>query len=138
LDFANTSYRDLTIPLALYRVTADTAEIVIDNKDDKPIKVSGIEAKYIADELVFEGSKSSEYTLRFGNSEIQDTKNYDISNYKELILNEGYDVLDVKEIKAESSKTPIQPQYNYKLIFNIVISAVAVVMGIIVFLKLKK
>jgi hypothetical protein len=138
LDFANTSYRDLTIPLASYRVTADTAEIVIDNKDDKPIKVSGIEAKYIADELVFEGSKSSEYTLRFGNSEIQTPKNYDIASYRELILNEGYDVLNVKEIKAEPSKTPIKPQYDYKLLFNIAISVVAVVMGIIVFLKLKK
>lgn len=138
LDFANTSYRDLTIPLASYRVTADIAEIVIDNKDDKPIKVSGIEAKYIADELVFEGSKSSEYTLRFGNSEIQAPKNYDISNYRELILKEGYDVLNVKEIKAEPSKTPIKTQYDYKLLFNIAISVVAVVMGIIVFLKLKK
>lgn len=138
LDFANTSYRDLTIPLVSYRVAADTAEIVIDNKDDKPIKVSGIEAKYIADELVFEGSKSSEYTLKFGNNEIQTPKNYDIANYRELILNEGYDVLDIKEIKADSSKNLIKPQYDYKFIFNIATLVVAIVMGIIVVSKLKK
>lgn len=138
LDFANTSYRDLTIPLVSYRATADTAEIIIDNKDDKPIQVSGIEAKYLADELVFDGSKSSEYTLRFGNSEIQTPKNYDISKYREMILNEGYDVLNVREIKEEPSKTPSKAQYDYKLIFNIAISVAAVVMGIIVFSKLKK
>lgn len=138
LDFASTSYRDLAIPFSSYRVTSDTAEITIENKDDKPIKVSGIEAKYIADELVFDGSKSSEYMLRFGNSEIQTPKKYDISNYKELILKEGYDVLNVKELKEESSKVPIKEQYDYKLIFNIAISVVAAVMGIIVFLKLKK
>lgn len=138
LDFANTSYRDLTIPLALYRATADTAEIIIDNKDDKPIQISGIEAKYLADELVFDGSKSSEYTLRFGNSEIQTPKNYDISKYREMILNEGYDVLNLREITAESSKTPSKAQYDYKLIFNVAISVAAVVMGIIVFSKLKK
>ena len=138
LDFASTSYRDLTIPLSSYRVTSDTAEVIIENKDDKPIEVSGIEAKYLADELVFDGSKSSEYILRFGNSEIQTPKKYDISNYKELILKEGYDVLKVKELKEESSKVPIKEQYDYKLIFNISISLAAVVMGIIVFLKLKK
>lgn len=137
LDFASTSYRDLTIPLSSYRVTSDTTEIIIENKDDKPIEVSGIEAKYIADELVFDGSKSSEYTLRFGNSEIQTPKKYDISNYKELILKEGYDVLNVKELKEESSKVLIKEQYDYKLIFNVAISIAAVVMGIIVFLKLK-
>jgi hypothetical protein len=80
LEFESTKYRDLTIPLDLYRVTADTAEILIDNKDDKPIKILGIEAKYLFDELIFDGSKSSEYTLRYGNSEIQTPKGYDISN----------------------------------------------------------
>lgn len=138
LDFADTSYRYLTIPLNSHRITDDTAEITIDNKDDKPIKISGIEAKYLADELVFDGSKSNEYMLRFGNDEIKTPKNYDISNYKELIFKEGYDVLDMKEIKGEPSKTSTKPQYDYKLIFNIGISAVAVIMGIIVFLKLKK
>jgi hypothetical protein len=136
LEFENTKYRDLTIPLDQYKVTTDTTEIAIDNKDDKPIKIMGIEAKYLVDELIFDGLKSSEYTLRFGNSDIQNPKNYDIVNYKEQILNEGFDVLSIKGIKTEASKVP--SQYDYKLFFNIAVSVVAVVMGIIVFLKLKK
>ncbi|WHH60199.1 hypothetical protein [Petroclostridium sp. X23] len=137
LEFENTQYRDLTIPLGICRITSDTAEIVIDNQDDKPIKVLGIEIKYLVDELIFESSESNEYILKFGNSEIQSPKRYDISNYREHIVNEGYDVLRLKEIKAESSAVPIKIHYDYKLIFNIVISVVAVVMGIVVFLKLK-
>ncbi|MCH5138889.1 hypothetical protein JMF89_17125 [Clostridiaceae bacterium UIB06] len=46
--------------------------------------------------------------------------------------------MNVKEIKAEPSKTSTKEQYDYKLIFNIAISVTAVVMGVIVFLKLKK
>jgi hypothetical protein len=141
LNFTNESYRDLTIPLSLGRITSDTSELIIDNKDDKPIKVSEIEVKYLTDELIFEGSKSNEYTLKFGNNEIQTPKDYDISNYRELILKEGYDVLSVKEIreiKEEPPKMYIKPQYDYKLIFNISISVAAVVMGVTLFLKLKK
>jgi hypothetical protein len=104
LEFENTKYRDLTIPLDQYKVTTDTTEIAIDNKDDKPIKIMGIEANYLVDELIFDGLKSSEYTLRFGNSDIQNPKNYDIVNYKEQILNEGFDVLSIKGIKTEASK----------------------------------
>jgi len=45
-------YTDLTIAVEPYRITSDTAELVIDNKDD------------------FEGSGSKEYVLKFGNNEI--------------------------------------------------------------------
>lgn len=138
LDFSNTSYRDLTMPLASHRVNADAAEVIIENNDDKPIKVLGIDARYFADELIFEGSKSSEFTLKFGDSEGQTPKNYDISNYKELILKEGYDVLTVKDIKSEPSKVINKQEYDYRLIFNITISVVAVVMGVVVFLKIRK
>lgn len=138
LEFENTKYKDLTIPMDMYRVSADTCEIVIDNQDDKPIKILGVEGKYLVDELIFEGAKPGEYTLRFGNSEVLSPKSYDISNYKEQIINEGYDVLSLKGIKAEPSEVPQEPQRDYKWIFNITIIVVAVVLGIIVALKLKK
>jgi hypothetical protein len=136
LEFQNTKYRDLTIPLDEYKINSDTAEIITDNKDDKPIKVLGIETKYLADELIFDGSKSGEYTLRFGSSKMVSPKSYDISNYREQILKDGYDVLSIGSIKIENPQTPAEPKY--KLIFNITIFVVALVMGIIVFLKLKK
>jgi len=56
-------YTDLTIAVEPYRITSDTAELVIDNKDDKPINVEGIEIEYLFDELVFEGSGSKSMFL---------------------------------------------------------------------------
>ncbi len=138
LEFESTKYKDLTIPLAQYRVTTDTAEITINNNDDKPIKILGIEAKYLVDELIFEGSKAEEYTLKYGNSQGIAPKSYDISNYKDQILKEGYDVLSIKDIKTNTTKTPEKQQFDYKLIFNIVICVVAVALGVIIIGKLRK
>ena len=138
LDFDNKNDSDLTIPLDhLYKVNSETAEIRIDNNDDKPIKVSEIEVKYFVDEIIFDGSKSMNYELKFGNIYDENKKNYDISNYKDLILEEGYDVLDLKDIKEEALKTPVKEEYDYGFIFNIAISLTAIVMGLIIFLKLK-
>jgi hypothetical protein len=140
LDFENTRYQDLTLQLDNYRVGYGISEIVIDNQDDKPVNIQGIEAEYLVDELIFEGSKQENYALKFGNVVMSIPKSYDISNYKEQILNEGYDILSVKDIKEEYivSDEDSQPPYDYKLIFNITITAVAVIMGVILFLKLKK
>lgn len=140
LSFEKVEYKDLTLPMEPYKVTSDTSEIVIDNKDDRPIKVSTIVATYLADELVFESSGSAEYTLKFGNSEIYDPKSYDLSNYKEYILSEGYDLLSIEDVKGSPAKEPLSTKepYDYKLIFNIAISIVAIVLGVIIFLKIKK
>lgn len=139
LDFEDTKYRDLTILLEQYRITSNTAEIIIYNKDDKPIEIKGVEANYLVDELVFEGSKAGRYTLRFGNSEMLSPKSYDISNYREQIINEGYDMLSLQEIKQEQIPQVYQePKKDYRMVFNITITAVALIMGVILFLKLKK
>ncbi len=138
LEFENTKYKDLTISLGQYRVTNDTAEIIIDNKDDKPIEILGVEVKYLVDELVFDGSVADEYTLRYGNSESIAPKSYDISNYKDQILKEGYDVLSIKEITKKTSTVNNKQQLDLKLVFNIVLGAIAVVLGIIIIRKLKK
>jgi len=67
-------------------------------------------------------------------------KSYDISNYKEYILDEGYDILNIREIVELPRKEPETkpPEYDYKLIFNISIILVAVIMAVIIFLKIKK
>ncbi|HOQ36253.1 MAG TPA: hypothetical protein PKW03_02290 [Acetivibrio sp.] len=140
LRFNNEEQKDLTLTVEPYKVTSDIGEIVIDNKDDKPIEVTAIEATYLVDELVFEGSGSKEYTLKFGNSEIKKPKSYDLSNYKEYILNEGYDVLSIEDIKGSPAKdlSSVKEPYDYKTLFNIGVSIVAVVLSVIIFLKIKK
>ncbi|MDF2985082.1 MAG: hypothetical protein K0R50_592 [Eubacterium sp.] len=139
LEFKNIRYKDLTIPLDFQRVEADDAEIKIENNDDKPIKITGIEVEYTVYELVFEDSKAGGYFLKYGNEELKTPKSYDISNYKEQILNEGYDKLNLTINKTQnSSVSPKTSTVNYKLIFNITILMVAVIMGVIILKKLKK
>jgi len=113
-------YTDLTIAVEPYRITSDTAELVIDNKDDKPINVEGIEIDTCLTNWYFEGSGSKEYVLKFGNNEILTPKSYDISNYKEYILDEGYDILNIREIVELPRKEPETkpPEYDYKLILT--------------------
>ncbi len=118
--------------------------ITIDDKDDKAIAIKSIIVKYYFDEIIFDGgngdaskNNNNNITLKFGNPAIVEPPKYDISNYKELILKEGYDVVLVDEVKTVVTEAQKQ-EYDYKLIFNVVVSIVAVVLGIIFLLKLKR
>lgn len=137
LNFKNTVYKDTTIPLYSYKVKSEYAELVIENKDDKPIEIVGIEVEYLVDDLVFDGSMGGNFTLKFGNNEMESPQSYDISNYKDHILYEGYDILNIKEMQVEPASS-MKPQQDYKLFFNITIAAVALIMGLITFFKLKR
>ncbi len=139
LEFDNVKYRDLIIPLESYLNVKDEAEITIENNDDKPVEVSGVEVEYLVDELVFKGAETKNFTLRYGSNEINTPKSYDISNYKAQILTEGYDLLNIENInKVSASGNSEEIRINYKLIFNIIILIVAAVLGFIIIRKLKK
>jgi hypothetical protein len=137
LQFNDNVYQDLTIPLGSYVMGSETSSLTIRNGDDKPIDIKGIEISYLVDELIFDGSGSDDYTLRFGNPSIQEPKSYDVASYSEQILKQGYDVLNLGKIKAEA-KAPEVKQLDYKLIFNVTIVAAAAVMGFVLLRKLKK
>ncbi len=139
LEFNNVQYRDLTIPLESYLSVENEAEITIQNKDDKPVEVTGVEVEYLVDELVFKGSETKNFTLKYGSNEINTPKSYDISNYKDQILTEGYDLLNVENTdKVSSLGNSEEINISYKLIFNIIILIVAGVLGFIIIRKLKK
>ena len=134
---ASTTYKDTTLSLNSYKILTDSVELSIDNQDDKPIIINKIVVKYYVDELLFDGSKGGNFTLKFGNNEIKLAPNYDIANYKDLVLKEGYDVLNIKDIK-QAQESPQVPLYDYRWIFNIVIIVVTIILGIIVFLRLRR
>lgn len=135
LMFGQTNYQDLTLPFNGYRSLEDTVDLTIHNGDDKPIEVKNVSITYHTAEIVFQGNNSS-YTLSFGN-ESASPPTYDIVNYKDLILKEGYDILKVSNVEMNSQKAE-KKTYDYKLIFNIVIVLVAVLLGFIMVRKLKK
>ena len=137
LSFNNTAYKDTQIPLNWQVSKDDALTVTIDNNDDKPINIKAITVKYFADEVVFEGKSGSVYTLQFGSSDTAKAPVYDIASYQNEILKGETDRLSIKEIKLDKVREEL-PQYDYKLIFNIVIILVAVLLGVLILLRLRK
>jgi hypothetical protein len=137
LSFNNTTYTDTRIPLNGQISNEDILTVTINNNDDKPINIKAVTAKYFADELVFDGTNRGAIHITFGNDNNIKAPVYDISSYKDEILKGKIDKLQIKEIKLE--KVQEQPkQYDYKTIFNIIIVIVALLLGALILLKLKK
>ncbi len=138
LEFKNIKYQELTLPLNSYINVKEEAEVIIENHDDKPIYIIGVEVEYFADELVFKDPETDSVTLKYGNNEINVPKSYDIASYKDRILSDGYDILSIKNINKTAVSSPIdKPPLDYKLIFNIVLIIIAIVLGFIIIRKLK-
>ena len=137
LSFDGTSYEDTTIPLHRQVSTDEKYIIIIFNRDDRPIDINGITVRYYADEIVFEAIAGENYTLEFGADHTKTAPIYDMERYKNEILRRGIDRVAIGEIQfAAPESTP--EERDYSLIFNIVVVVVAVLLGVIIFLRLKR
>ena len=137
LSLNDTSYSDTTIPLNRLISPDDTFTVTIADADDKPIQVNGITVRYYADEIVFEGGKNGAYTLEFGNDPSKSAPVYDIGRYKDEILKGAIDKALISQIAYTQAEAP-PPERDYRFIFNLVIIAVTLLLGIVIVLKLKK
>jgi hypothetical protein len=98
LSFSETFYRDTSISFNRDINRDDVLKLIIHNGDDRPIDIIGITVRYYADELVFEGSDSETFTLRFGADSNVRSPIYDIVRYKDEILKGEIDRLHINEI----------------------------------------
>ncbi len=138
LTFDGTTYRRYhTLPLGGRQSGEDVLEVIIDNHDDKPITISGVTVRYYADDLVFAGGDSKSFTIAFSGDNTAKAPVYDIASYQTQILQAGTDRLTVGNVEIEQAQQP-QTETDYTLIFNCVIVAVAVLLGILLLLKLRK
>jgi hypothetical protein len=140
LAFDNTNYRDTLLPFHGFLNTQKNLLIEIENKDDKPIRVEDVIVSYYVDEIIFDGSKGEKFTLLFGNPESKKSPQYDIESYKDLILKEGLDLLEITNVEIqEVSKQEVQDQErDYRVIFNIVVVGTTVLLGVLFFRKLRQ
>jgi hypothetical protein len=138
LAFKNSQYKDLTIPMNGYQEINDLGLVTILNQDDKPIQIKKIVIRRYVEELVFDGSKADSFILKFGNPAIKEPPRYDVASYKENIIQEGYDLLPVGEIKTEPPPPPPPKPKNYQWLFNTIIVFVAILMGFILLIRVKK
>jgi hypothetical protein len=127
---------DLSLPLAGQQAPGDSYAIIVANKDDKPISISGVKARYYADELVFEARAGETYWLEFGADAQKTAPIYDISSYKNEILKGELNRAGLGEIVYIAEELP--PARNYKPIFNIVVIVVALVLGAVILFRLKQ
>ena len=137
LAFSDTDYKDTSIPFNRNTSRDDTLKLIINNGDDRPINITGIMVQYYVDELVFEGSDDEVYTFRFGADTSVRAPIYDIARYKDEILKDDIDRLEMRNITFEEIQ-PEPEQYDYRMIFNIVVVAVAILLGLLIILKLRK
>jgi hypothetical protein len=140
LIFKSNQYKDLTIPLPSYQEQGEDGVLIISNGDDKPIQITKITLRRLVEELVFDGSTATSFELKFGNPSITQPPTYDVASYKENVILEGYDLLKVGEInEIPASKPPVAPKpKDYKWLFNIIIVAVAILLGFVLLIRVKK
>lgn len=137
LNFGNDNYTDTTVPMNWQIPEEDILTVTILNNDDKPIDINELIVKYYADELIFDGSGSDFFEIKIDKSDDKLAPNYDIANYQDLALKQEKDALEVGKITYDKeAETSIE--YDYKLIFNIVIVVVGVLLGFIILSKIKK
>ena len=135
LAFSDNVYQDLQLNFSGYAGQTDVLEVRIANGNDRPIVINRITLTYFTDEIIFKGQGES-YSLVFGR-DVYNAPVYDIVNYKELILGEGYDLLSFGGITLE--EYPGQPeQRDYSFAFNIAVVSVSVLLAVIILVRLRR
>lgn len=139
LSFFNAGYSASDLSIAMEgKSFVDTIELTIENGDDKPIEVNSVAISYYADELVFKATGADGYIISFDAGRTGAAPSYDIAGYKGLILKDGYDLLPVLRVdNTLGSNEEDITKTDYSLIFNIVIVMVALLLGVIIFLRLR-
>jgi len=135
LSFDGVSYADTTLPLG-WRVVQDSFVINIFDGDDKPIDITGVTVRYYVDEVIFEAEPGDVHYLEFGADPKKTAPVYDIARYKDEILKGEIDNLEIGEISYSQETVP--KERDYRWIFNVVIIAIALLLGAVIFLKLKQ
>ena len=140
LRFNDNTYQDLTIPLYEYASKEDSLKLNITNNDDLPIQVDSIDVEYRTAYLVFEAPKSKRAYVYYGCPAIETPPYYDITEYKDLVINHGYVIHalgDPEILNMEPSPEPSNSP-DYSMYYNIVIGLTAAVLIVIIVIRLQK
>jgi hypothetical protein len=137
LSINGTTYTDTVLPLNRQISENETFTVIINDGDDKPINITGINARYYADDLVFQGNSGDVYKLEFGADMSRTAPVYDIERYKNEILKGPIDRLVLGEI-VYAQIVPEREVVFLRVIFNIVVMSIGVMLCALIVRKLKK
>ena len=116
----------------------DQLQLVIHNRDAKPINLKSVRISYYLNTLVFKSLGNTHYRLAYGNYDIS-SPHYEIMDYKTTVNKE---TLTQATLGTEVSNPP-KPQLaenpsNHKFLFNLTISALSLLLMIGLGLSLRK
>jgi hypothetical protein len=139
-ELYNLNFKDVTLAEKMIRFSTPVQEalvvIKIDNKDDQPLQIKNVAVKCFIDKIVFEDKGNGPYKLYYGNSQAQ-KQSYDLEQYKNLVENETQSLCKLSKpvIKRANAKYD-NNELPTALILNIIISASAVLLVLIIAGKL--
>ena len=137
LSFEDIAYNDTTLLFEHEASRENVFTIKINNHDDKPISITGVNVGYYTKDIVFAAGEETSFTLHFGENSSATAPVYDIASYKEQTLNGKVESLQLGAIVETPQPKPAKT-VNYTLIFNIVILAVGVLLAVLILIKLRK
>lgn len=134
---------DPSLPINKDMVWADTnpvdqLQLVIHNRDDKPINLKSVRISYYLNKLVFKDLGNTHYRLAYGNDTINSPL-YDIMDYKSTVKKGALieATLGAEVSIPPKTQLPENPT-NQKLLFNFTISTLALLLMIGIGLSLRK
>ncbi len=126
---------DTAIQLPGSGIRDESFKLIIENRDDEPLNIEGVSARYRMDYLVFKPSGYPPYVLVFGNNMLEKPV-YDLSAYKDEVL--------AGSIAPASLGNPVQhavPEAvtaSGKTLFTVIVMVSAVVLfalSLMIFIK---
>lgn len=121
----------------------DQLQLVIHNRNDKPINLNSVGISYYLNKLVFKDLGNTPYRLAYGNKALS-SPHYDIMDYKTSLkrtwlepsqsADDYHDALMLTqatlgaEVSTPANKQLPENSTNHKLIFNLTISALALLL----------
>jgi hypothetical protein len=135
LKFQDLNITETAIDLADNPCSSPKIKLKIINHDNRPLSISNIQTEFYLDQIVFEDSGNQDYRLYFGNPEARPPV-YDLESFKSHILKEPMNSANLGELVIKPKVVSPKSKLNLSLIFNIVITAIALLLIIFLVKKL--
>ena len=114
----------------------DQLQLIIHNRDNKPINLKSVRVSYYLNKLVFKDLGNTHYRLAYGNTATS-WPQYNIMDYKTTIKKESLTQATLGAEVSIPTKTPL-PETNNRLLFKLTISALALLLITGIGLSLRK
>lgn len=119
------------------REDAENLNLVIYNRDDKPINIDRILVSYYIDRLVFKSQGKDEYRILLGNEDAR-APYYDIISYKSDIEAEEKEMVVFGDTEENIIENRVDKEFNMKIILNIVVIATSIFLIFIILKNMSK